>query len=303
MATLPDLPISEIGIMGFWNSTANGHDYSNENFAGFLQNDLIESYTLYDNGVEGKIRWGERARFYSNSYRDVTPKEYGFRFKADGWFIVWVPRTQDFSTDSNIYIEDDYLSDPAEIEAETNWKDAADWKCFANIFEFPLWYTTTFPRTAVHGVLSDVLTAHPSSNINGNDIQPEEIGYHCPAHPTASNMTHFNAGEIQDSSVGQSGISYPSQITRHHHSMYLAAHAIRERQAPTMEFPVGNVLLDIQRTTLDTLQQEGRYFVWRSRPVDVLDEGLMPNAGTMYRHILQPASYQYGLAHHLLVWS
>lgn len=92
MATLPDLDTSNIGFIAYINLLDNG--MSDIDPTEILSDGNVVSYTQYDNGVEGVMEnpW-ESVSGVSNFYKDLN-----FRCKSDGWFIVWIDRTNDFGS-------------------------------------------------------------------------------------------------------------------------------------------------------------------------------------------------------------
>jgi hypothetical protein len=83
MSDLPDLDTSQVGVVAYWNAKSQG---------GVNQIDPLEpandgwvnSYTAYDNGIEGTLT----AMVEGRSQRDMK-----FRVKTDGWMLVWVDQT------------------------------------------------------------------------------------------------------------------------------------------------------------------------------------------------------------------
>lgn len=84
MANLPDLVTTDIGIIAFWNAKdhwtgpgANTIDPTN--CAG-----VFDSYSVYDNGIEGHKALGSGRYFHA-------------RVKSDGWMVAWIDRTNTFA--------------------------------------------------------------------------------------------------------------------------------------------------------------------------------------------------------------
>lgn len=108
MANLSDLDTSNIGWIAYWNATEHG--VTEINPTEVLANPNVQSYTQYDNGVEGVIRM-TRA---DGGYVDVN-----FRVKGDGWFITWLPRYTAPETDI--------------IDVLNNWNNASDPNGYYNL--------------------------------------------------------------------------------------------------------------------------------------------------------------------------
>jgi len=81
MATLPDLDTSAIGIIAFWN--ALDHGVPEIDPTDVLACPNIDTYTQYDNGVQGTMHL---------DLHDGSDLPINFRVKGDGWFITWFPR-------------------------------------------------------------------------------------------------------------------------------------------------------------------------------------------------------------------
>lgn len=83
MANLPDLVTTDIGIIAFWNA----HDHRAVAGVGDANpTDCIpgfDSYSVYDNGIEGYKALGSGRYFHA-------------RVKSDGWMVAWIDRTNTF---------------------------------------------------------------------------------------------------------------------------------------------------------------------------------------------------------------
>ena len=87
MASLPNITIADIGIIAFWNA----HDHR-VNGASIDPTDCIptfSTYTVYDNGIDGKI--DPSAKGWGGSDRQIN-----VRVKNDGWIVAWIDRTNTF---------------------------------------------------------------------------------------------------------------------------------------------------------------------------------------------------------------
>lgn len=83
MADLPDLDTTTISFVAYYNIIEQEGDDQWEADQ-VLSAPGIESYTLYDNGVEGE-------------FTIVTGRTVGFRAKNDGWIITYMDRTQNYA--------------------------------------------------------------------------------------------------------------------------------------------------------------------------------------------------------------
>lgn len=86
MATLPDLSTGDIGFIAYWNAIDQGGvgDIEPDEV---LNSSLVNSHTIYDNGIEGDAD-------LDLSYNNDTVT---FRVKEDGWMVVYMDRTNEFN--------------------------------------------------------------------------------------------------------------------------------------------------------------------------------------------------------------
>lgn len=125
MANLPNINTSDIGIIAFWNA----HDHR-VNGASIDPTDSIptfSTYTVYDNGIDGKI--DPSAKGWGGSDRQID-----VRVKNDGWIIAWIDRTNTF----------DYPDKAAGDFGESGYKGYYDilWDWFKNNVNVSSSYTT-----------------------------------------------------------------------------------------------------------------------------------------------------------------
>lgn len=81
MANLPAITTADVGIIAFWNA----HDHR-VNGASIDPTDCIpyfDSYTVYDNGIDGVKALG-------------SGRNFNIRVKNDGWIVAWIDRTNTF---------------------------------------------------------------------------------------------------------------------------------------------------------------------------------------------------------------
>jgi len=85
MATMPDLPTSDVGLVSYYNLEDNGSlDYDLTNI---LDLQGVDSYAQYDNGIRGT---------YNISFSNIPTRTVNFRAKTDGWIIVWIDQSEQF---------------------------------------------------------------------------------------------------------------------------------------------------------------------------------------------------------------
>jgi len=95
MADLPDLDTSSTGYVAYWNAIDNGA--SEIDPTEVTSEPAVMSYTLYDNGLEGTY---DLSYHISDLPTDHTPTAT-FRVKTDGWFAVYLDRTENFKVAHN----------------------------------------------------------------------------------------------------------------------------------------------------------------------------------------------------------
>lgn len=88
MVDLPDLDTDNIGFIGYWNAIDQG-GADDINPDEVITDNLVDSYTLYDNGVEGK-------------YELTEGRLASFRVKNDGWMILYMDGSAGFVDDTNL---------------------------------------------------------------------------------------------------------------------------------------------------------------------------------------------------------
>lgn len=95
MADLSDIDTTNVGFIGYWNAIDQG-GVSSIDPSEVTSWGNITSYTLYDNGIEGKaeIRVGTHTDA-GDRYREVH-----FRVKNDGWVVAWLDREFDPATNT-----------------------------------------------------------------------------------------------------------------------------------------------------------------------------------------------------------
>lgn len=87
MADLPDLDTTPIGYLVYWN--AMNHGVGSIDPEDVLSDGNINSYTLYDNGVQ------------IDDYTSPNGDSITARVKSDGWFVVWRDHSESFGTNQS----------------------------------------------------------------------------------------------------------------------------------------------------------------------------------------------------------
>lgn len=258
MADLPDLDTSVIGFIAFWN--ALDHGVADIDPTEVLDYAEIETFEQFDNGVQGTLSHNMSGKI----------RTYRWRVKDDGWFIVWIDRTNQFATQQG---------------------DADNLDGYYDIYHWsnPGGNPPALPRTG----LSDEINAlrQRLSNSGSITFNHADVGYFNYEFDTA---TRFAVASIQRQSKGGPsvfpGIAYADGTTRFYHA---ATGAVAE--LARVEFPDGNTLINRFNS-----QSFG------VGVVDVLTDGHMPNAGEYVEGELDLQSSPRnpsGMASHLTIYS
>jgi len=96
MATLPDINTSNVGMISYWNAINSG-GVSSINASDCLADGNISSYTLYDNGFVANYDITYDTYFGNSTTRTVTA-----RVKQDGWFVVYMDRTNNYQQSQSV---------------------------------------------------------------------------------------------------------------------------------------------------------------------------------------------------------
>lgn len=187
MATLPDLDTTRIGPIAFWNAT--NHGISDVDPTEVLSDANINSYTQYDNGVDGT---------YGRSRRHGS-REFNFRVKSDGWFIAWLDRTNDTGTsldESTAIGEYDFIDD----WTYGNSNDSRDIRAL--------------PNSVGSQIISDLNNELSTSGT----FNHSDVGYYYYTAEAATTMTFMAEAEVDGGNIN-GGLSYTSDATRHTHLM------------------------------------------------------------------------------------
>lgn len=173
MANLPDLDTSSIGIMAFWNAIDQGGVESIDPMGASSD---FNSYTAYDNGIEGEVTT-------TTAGRPIMA-----RIKTDGWIVVYFDERNSFETNvtgPNGGIEN---LGPGIWELVTKWN--------GNPNEAPgLDKFTT--------ILNDLRKS--LSNSGNMTYNQSDVGIFSPLYPDATNMNVFSQEVSYNSNGTASG--------------------------------------------------------------------------------------------------
>ena len=229
MADFPDLNTDVIGFIAFWN--AFDHGVSEIDPTEVLDYPGVNTFEQFDNGVQGTVTRG-----YARKTRDLN-----FRVKDDGWFIIWIDRTNDFAVNSG--------------NPPDNYGDLVnDWTSVSNASELPV---TTF--SAEINQLQQRL-----SNSGSITFDHADVGYFNFEFDTATRigLAAFNISGDFSNPRKTAGIAYAAGTTRFYHAAFGAITS--QGQQGRARF-AGVTLVDGDAN--------------RAGIVDVIADGLMPNAG------------------------
>jgi hypothetical protein len=176
MATLPDLDTSNISYIAYWNAIDQGGIGSIDPEE-VLSDGNINSYTLYDNGIQ------------IDSYSTPTGRNIQARVKTDGWIVAYLDRTENYGTLSG--------------SVQRGWWDFAnDWTDALNLSSF----TNNTLERAIYSLHSQ-LSNSGSITYNTSDVALYNYEY-----PDATATTGM-AMKTENDNSKTSGFSYTSSTT------------------------------------------------------------------------------------------
>jgi len=188
MASLPDLDTNNISFISYWNAIDSGGlaDISPEEV---LSDNNIQEYTLYDNGVEG-------------TYRILTGRDVGFRVKNDGWFAVYIDRTERFKL--NVGFSDTPAPNSELVDIRGPWDIANDWTITNDA-------TTDVVQNALERAINSLQSQLSNSGSVNYDVP--DVGLYNYEYPDATTLTNLTAAQRNI----DLGFTYTSDTTRYWH--------------------------------------------------------------------------------------
>lgn len=236
MPDLPDLNTSNISFIAFWNAIDDG-EVGAIDPSDVLSDSNILEYTLYDNGVHIDRLQGP--------YR-----EFEARVKTDGWVMVYLDDSADFSTGDDSY-----------AAAPNGWWDLAyNWKQIENA-------PADFSDTALHRLLKNLATQF--SNWNNMKWLSSDVGLHNFQYPDAVGTTGMSTYDRDSDDWG--GLSYTSDTTIHE-AVMLVADSYQDHQYSTRAW-VENTDISSTVNVVD-----GHNYA----AVDLIAENLITESGVSY---------------------
>lgn len=244
MADLPNLNTEQIGPIGFWNVTDHS-DAETIDPSEAVKYARVESYTDYDNGIDGTL------------HQEFVGRTFNFRIKADGWIIIWLPRSASYTTSSSIGDVNGY------------WDIIYDWTEYGTA-------NNNLPISIITHEI-DQLRQQLSVDATFNESDTGLYNYEFP------NSTSVIVGsELETDGTNSDisgGMSYNDYTTRHHHNVVASCYADTGEQS-TVTFGGQTIA-----SAADGVESYGS--------TDVLADDLMPESQTVYRNdgTLTGASY------------
>lgn len=261
--TLSDLTTSNIGFIGYWNAENNGSGEVDP--TDVLSHNSIQSYTQESNGVEGIY-----SHTVGNGRSTFHSRDFNFRVKTDGWFIVYFDRTNNYGTNQSGDTLNNYM------DIVQNWADDDN-----NI--------STFPVTCHSNIINSLFSQ--LSNSDQFSFAHADVDHYNYEYTSATTMTEMDEYEGGNIANFNGGLSYASGTTRHFHTVAAAQHGFDNDERGNLEFGGTLVVHDDADAGLR----------------NVIGTNTMPSADTVYRHDYAGGSNDTGDAHanmsHIILWS
>lgn len=185
MATMPDLPTSNIGTIGYWNAT--DHGVGSIDPSEVLSYSFITEYTSYDNGITGTLSFGSGMS---------GNRDWGFRAKGDGWVIVYVDRqdVEGVSENKTLRGQYDIILDIADQRNDVG--------------------STPLPQSNLQDKIFGL--AGELSNSSNMTFNAGDVGYYCYKFSNATTLHQIS--EFAKYNEGFFGsVSYTSDTDRYYH--------------------------------------------------------------------------------------
>jgi hypothetical protein len=194
MSDLPDLDTSQISFIAYFNAIDQGGVQSIDPTE-VTNHGNVQSYTLYDNGVQGV-------------YTTATGRDCAFRVKEDGWFVAYLNRYENFNNGENGNQDD--VRGPWDLL--NNWVD----------------YNSTDDITS--NSLERCINALKGELSNSGSVtySASDVGLYDYRHPSAAGITALSdwGEDYSGSTYSQSpGFQYTSGTTVHWAAAASSVHA------------------------------------------------------------------------------
>lgn len=158
MATLPDLDTASVGTIAYYNLVDDAGFPTDFDPTDVTSDGDIIQYTIYDNGLDG-------------TYDSPTGREVNFRVKSDGWYMVWIDRTNTYERNG---------ADPDEVRGR--WDFAQDWTTSNS--------NSDFVNNTLERVINSL--ANQSDHYDGEMYDATQVSYYDYEHSDAAGITGFS---------------------------------------------------------------------------------------------------------------
>jgi hypothetical protein len=274
VSDLPDIETGKVSFIAYFNAIDQG-GVNDIDPTEVTNHSNVQSYTLYDNGVEGV-------------YNTVTGRNCDFRVKEDGWFVAWFNRDENFN--NNSYISADDVRGP--------WDLLNDWVDHTSADDI----TANSLERCINALKSE-LSNSGSVTYSASDVGLYDYRYSSAAGITALS-TYHREGSENTSTQQNPGLQYTSGTTVH----WAAGIGTVRADAGFSDLSEGEV--DFNGTDIayantgdndynDTKDHGG---------IDLISRGLIPDADTEYTGlvrcevIIDNEPYAEAVLSCLLVW-
>lgn len=189
MAELSDIDTTTVSAIAYWNAIDQGGvaDISPSETTSASN---VTSYTLYDNGLDGTLNL-------------PNGRSANFRVKNDGWFVIWLDRSNDYGTSKG------------DADLLRGYHDIVDW--IGTDTNAPSLSNNFTPGSAIGTLVSEL------SNSGSIAYDSSDVGLYFYPYSGATTATVLGAAWYSNSGASPSDItaefSYTSATTRHHHTV------------------------------------------------------------------------------------
>jgi hypothetical protein len=275
MADLPDIDTSDVSFIAFFNAIDQG-GVTDIDPTEVTNHGNVQSYTLYDNGVEGV-------------YTTVTGRDCAFRVKEDGWFAAWFNRYENFDNSEN--------EDPDNVRGP--WDLVNDWTDFNTADDI----TQNSLERCINALKNEL------SNSGSVTYSASDAGLYDYRNQSAAGITGLscyndstNIATNGDHSYEYPGLQYTSGTTVH----WAAGIASGEARHDDFDGYGGSIDIDFENTNIidaDGDDYDRDLAVWGG--IDLISRGLIPDADTEYTGKVDAQFVEenaFGTLNCLLVW-
>jgi hypothetical protein len=180
MSDLPNLDTSQISFIGYFNAIDQG-GVNDIDPTEVTNHGNVQSYTLYDNGVQGV-------------YNTATGRDCAFRVKEDGWFVAWFNRYENFNNGQN--------ENPDDLRGP--WDLLNDWRAFRDADDI----TANSLERAINALKNEL------SNSSSVSYSASDVGLYDYRYSSAAGITALSQADARDANLSP-GLQYTSGTTVH----------------------------------------------------------------------------------------